>query len=45
MQCIKCKLLYYSKYLGTLGSLKVGGVKTVGVEGWSLGEVGKFSEI
>ena len=29
----KHKLLYYSKYLGTLGFLKVGGVKIVGAEG------------
>ena len=34
LQCIKYKLLHYSKYLGTLGSLKVGGVQIVGVEGW-----------
>ena len=33
MQCIKYKLLSYSKYLGTLGFLKVGGIKIVGAEG------------
>ena len=40
MQCIKYKLLYYAKYLGTLGYLKVGRVKIVEAEegggGWQI---------
>ena len=31
--CTKYKLIYYSNYLGTLGSLNVGGGKIVGAEG------------